>query len=298
MEETSWLSAASIYQTFDALKEVYRPGEESGWRYFSDSKRIAWKTGTSFGLRDGWAVGVTPEYAVGVWVGNADGEGRPGLTGSDAAAPIMFDIFSTLKSQSWFRAPSMEMERVTVCTISGQRNTALCERVDTVSVIKSGLQSAPCGYHQRVHLSEDRQFRLNSACARVDRLIEENWFVLPPMEAYYFKEKNISYKALPPYRSDCDGSSQFVSMELIYPKANARIFIPFELDGTLGNAVFHLAHRNPNVTVHWHLDGTYLGSTKSTHKLPINAARGSHTLVLIDEYGESLEEHFEVLSKM
>lgn len=69
LEESSWLSAASIYQTFDALKEVYRPGEESGWRYFNSSKKIAWKTGTSFGFRDAWAVGVTPHYVVGVWVG-------------------------------------------------------------------------------------------------------------------------------------------------------------------------------------------------------------------------------------
>ncbi len=99
LEATSWLSAAAIFQTFDALKEVYRPGEESGWRYFSSSKKIAWKTGTSFGFRDAWAVGVTPHYAVGVWVGNADGEGRPGLTGTDAAAPLMFDIFSQLKER-------------------------------------------------------------------------------------------------------------------------------------------------------------------------------------------------------
>jgi penicillin-binding protein 1C len=65
MEGNSWLSAAAIYQTMDVLKEVYRPGEETGWRYFRSSKKIAWKTGTSFGFRDGWAVGVTPQYAVG-----------------------------------------------------------------------------------------------------------------------------------------------------------------------------------------------------------------------------------------
>src|SRR5690606_9694106 len=87
LEEHSYISASSIYQTFDALKELYRPGEETGWRFFTSSKKIAWKTGTSFGFRDGWAIGITPKYVVGVWIGNADGEGRPGLTGTDAAAP-------------------------------------------------------------------------------------------------------------------------------------------------------------------------------------------------------------------
>jgi membrane carboxypeptidase/penicillin-binding protein PbpC len=45
------------------------------------------------------AVGVTPDYVVAVWVGNASGEGRPGLTGTEAAAPLMFDIFSQLEGK-------------------------------------------------------------------------------------------------------------------------------------------------------------------------------------------------------
>jgi len=105
ISESSWLSASSIYLTFDALKELFRPGEETGWKYFSSSKKIAWKTGTSHGLRDGWAVGVNPDYAVGVWVGNADGEGRPGLTGTETAAPILFDLFALLPGKTWFDTP-------------------------------------------------------------------------------------------------------------------------------------------------------------------------------------------------
>jgi penicillin-binding protein 1C len=126
-EESSWLSAASIYLTFDALKEVYRPGEETGWRMFNSTKKIAWKTGTSHGLRDGWAVGVNGDYAVGVWVGNADGEGRPGLTGTESASPIMFDIFSQLPGNSWFQIPLIELNDVQVCSRSGMRATELCQ---------------------------------------------------------------------------------------------------------------------------------------------------------------------------
>jgi penicillin-binding protein 1C len=87
-------------------------------------------------------------------------------------------------------------------------------------------------------------------------------------------------------------------MELIYPKPSSKVYIPRELSGKTGNAVFHLAHRNPGATVHWHLDGNYLGSTKSRHQLPVNPGKGRHKLVLVDDNGESLEEHFEVLSSM
>lgn len=298
LEATSWLSAASIYQTFDALKEVYRPGEESGWRYFNSSKKIAWKTGTSFGFRDGWAIGVTPDFVVGVWVGNASGEGRPGLTGTDAASPIMFDIFSQLDEQRWFTRPTMELSQVAVCALSGQRSTPKCTEIDTTWITKQGLQTLPCQYHKLVHVSSDKKFRVHSGCEPVDRQVQVTWFILPPTQEYYFRSKHMSYKTLPPFRKDCQPVSLVNSMDLIYPKPNAKIFIPRELNGQTGSAVFELAHRNPNATVHWHLDGTYLGSTQKSHHLPLTPQEGTHTLVLIDESGEELEQKFEVLSKM
>ena len=69
------VDAASIYFSFKAMQEVMRPGDEGLWELFGSSRRIAWKTGTSFGFRDGWSIGVTPDYVVAVWAGNTDGEG-------------------------------------------------------------------------------------------------------------------------------------------------------------------------------------------------------------------------------
>ncbi|HRI61741.1 MAG TPA: transglycosylase domain-containing protein, partial [Saprospiraceae bacterium] len=86
------LSAGAIWHTFEAMQEVERPNSAGEWEYFAASRPIAWKTGTSFGFRDAGAAGVTPRYAVGIWVGNADGEGRPGLIGVEMAAPVLFEI--------------------------------------------------------------------------------------------------------------------------------------------------------------------------------------------------------------
>jgi penicillin-binding protein 1C len=297
-EENSWLSAAATYQTFDALKEVYRPGEESGWRYFTNSKKIAWKTGTSFGFRDGWAVGVTPLYAVGVWVGNADGEGRPGLTGTETAAPVMFDIFSQLPGNSWFQKPQTEMQKIMVCSKSGQRATDKCESESVAWIGKAGLESAPCSYHKRVHLTPDKKFRIHSECESMDRITPTNWFVLPPIQEYYFGPKNLSYKSLPPFRADCESTTAVVAMDLIYPKPNAKIFIPRDLDGTPGSSVFELAHRNTAAKVYWHLDGEFIGETRKNHQIALNPDEGSHTLTIVDDTGEALERHFIVISKL
>jgi penicillin-binding protein 1C len=296
LEETSWLSASSIFLTFQALKEVYRPGEESGWRHFNSSRQIAWKTGTSFGFRDGWAVGVTPEYVVGVWVGNADGEGRPGLTGTEAAAPVMFDIFSQLPASSWFQQPQMEMQRIAVCKKSGYRVSAQCDEADQVWVTRKSLESPLCPFHKIIHLTADQKYQLHSGCASVSSMKHVNWFVLPPVQEYYFKSKNLSYRSLPPFQKGCEASSAIVAMDMFYPKPNARIFIPRNMDGNPGSAVFQLAHNNPRMAVYWHLDGNYIGSTKKAHHMALNPPEGKHILTLVDEQGQSLERKFEVIS--
>lgn len=298
LEPSSWLGAASIYQTFDALTELSRPGEESGWRNFNSSRKIAWKTGTSFGFRDGWAIGVTPNYVVAVWAGNADGEGRPGLTGTDAAAPVMFDIFSRLTDRSWFDAPRAEMKQVSLCAQSGQRKTDLCPDTYIAWVVGAGLSSAPCSYHKRVHLSNDHRFRLHRSCATAPEIESVTWFVLPPLEEHFYRNRHLSFKPLPPFRADCAQSENQNVMSLIYPKVNARIFIPRELDGHMGQVVFELAHRNPEVTVHWHVDGTYVGTTKAKHFRPLYASPGRHMLTVVDENGVSLQVPFEAISSM
>jgi penicillin-binding protein 1C len=298
LEGTSWLNASSIFLTFDALKEVYRPGEETGWKYFHSSKSIAWKTGTSFGLRDGWAVGVTPEFAVGVWVGNADGEGRPGLTGTETAAPILFDVFSQLRGGSWFQKPSPELLSLVTCKKSGFRISVHCDEADTLLSTRESVATAACPYHQRIHLSADHKYRLHSQCASLSEMEHGSWFVLPAIQEYYYKTHNLSYRSIPPFRHDCQPASAVAGMDMIYPKPNAKIFIPREMDGKAGNSVFELAHRNPETQVYWHLNGAYVGSTKVNHHLTINPGEGKHVLTVIDEQGEFLERHFEVISKM
>ena len=113
-----------------------------------------------------------------------------------------------------------------------------------------------------------------------------------------FKKKNPEYKVLPPYRSDCiSGNSTVNSMELIYPKSYAKIYVPLEIDGSMGKTIFQVAHRRPQTTIYWHLDGEYLGMTTEFHQMELSPSKGVHTLTLVDQYGESLIRKFEILGK-
>ncbi len=123
----SAISIGAAWLTLDALLEVQRPGEEGHWKKFAGSRAIAWKTGTSFGLRDGWAVGTTSRHTVGVWVGNASGEGRPGLTGSSMAAPLMFELFGDLPASGWIDMPMQALRRIELCANDGYLPFHDCE---------------------------------------------------------------------------------------------------------------------------------------------------------------------------
>ncbi|GAB4279841.1 MAG: penicillin-binding protein 1C [Marinilabiliales bacterium] len=301
LSNSSILSASAIWYTFEAMLTVDRPQEEGRWEYFNSSCKIAWKTGTSFGLRDGWAIGLTPQYVVGVWVGNADGEGRPHLTGINTAGPVLFQIFNHLDNNNkWFDKPYDDMEEVAVCNKSGYLAGPYCDDVDTMDIPATGIHSKTCPYHQLVHLDKSEKYRVNADCEPISNIATKSWFVLPPAIEYYFKSKNSFYKTLPPFRDDCLeklNDKPINTMELIYPKNPSKIYIPVKLTGEESSTVFQVAHRNPGRIIYWYLDDNYIGQTKNIHKMALSPDFGKHILTLIDQNGETLSQTFEIISK-
>ncbi len=295
------LSPAVIWHTFQAMQEVERPNSSGDWQMFRSSRRIAWKTGTSFGFRDAWAVGTNARYAVGVWVGNADGEGRPGLIGVEFAAPVLFDIFQQLPGgDDWFDPPYDDMVQITVCRSSGCRTNPYCTS-DTLWVAKSCLNGPVCTNHQLIHLDATGQYQVNSSCAAPQDMQHLGWFVLDPQAEYYYRGRHPDYVPPPPFRSDCTGAlaeNAKSPLTLIYPRDKAQIFIPVDLDGQLGSVVFHAAHRLSETEIHWHLDDQFLASTKTFHQLPLQPSVGKHTVTLVDHQGNRCVRHFEVLSSL
>lgn len=284
MSPDSRLSAASIWQAFEAMSALNRPEEEADWQNFSSMKRVAWKTGTSWGSRDAWAIGTTRKYTVGVWVGNSTGEGRAGLTGVGYAAPVMFDVFTLLEGSEWFDQPADEMEVVKVCRHSGHLASTLCGDTEERFVPKSCIASAPCPYCRLVHLSADGAWQVNSTGESVSQIKTESRFVLPPVQEYYFAGHTASYQPLPPLRPDCqiETKEQF---SVITPEHNSVVVLPRSFGGKLEKLVMKAACRDAEATLFWHLDDNYIGQTHGNHELAILPAIGQHSFTLVDGHG-------------
>ncbi|RPH98795.1 MAG: penicillin-binding protein 1C, partial [Calditrichaeota bacterium] len=283
--------------TLSAMQQVTRPGEEQNWEFFTSSQKIAWKTGTSFGFRDGWAIGVTPEYAVGVWVGNADGEGRPGLTGISTAAPILFDLFDLLVSPSGFVNLTDGLVEIDVCARSGYRAGPHCETIKSIKAPLACRTSSICPFCRTIHCNAAGEFQVNDECEAVADMKNISWFVLPPTMEWFYRQKHADYKPLPPFRADCRKESSITFMSLIRQNQGGAYFVPVELEGETGRIVFEAVHRKPGVAIYWHLDDQYIAATRGYHQIAIAPSEGEHALTLVDELGERLVNRFTVLSK-
>lgn len=298
-EQWPILQPSAIYSTFQAMTALKRPDEEGIWQQFPGNQPIAWKTGTSFGFRDAWAIGTTTSYCVGVWVGNASGEGKPGLTGIKIAAPLLFNLFNELPEKGKrFPVPAADFHQLDICKLTGWKAGPYCPK-EIISTPVSIKASDICPFHKKVFLTEDGRFQVHIDCLDDDKVITENRIVLPPLEAFYYRKNNPAYLPLPEWHPLCKSGNFSTNedrmMEWIYPREFTQIKVPRNLDGTTSKTVFQLAHKIPEKTVFWHLDSLYIGKTRIYHQITLQPKPGKHSLMALDEDGNKTVTAFEIL---
>jgi penicillin-binding protein 1C len=291
--EKPLFDAGSIFLTLQTLTKVNRPMGEDNWEFYDSSQKIAWKTGTSFGFRDAWAVGTTKDYTVGVWVGNADGEGRAGLVGVRAAAPVLFSVFEQLPQSNWFDTPYDELVEVATCSKSGMLAGEFCETVDSVMIPFAGKRTETCSFHHLIHLDQEEEHQVNNSCYDLNQMKHKNWFTLPPLMEYYYQQKDATYKVAPSFKLDCNGS-EVQKMEFIFPKPNTKIFLPKGFDETTNELVLKVAHSVNEATLFWYIDEKYLGETKDIHEKSVLPTYGRHLITVVDDLGNELKQWVEI----
>ena len=284
------LGPAAAFHTLEALRSLDRPDMLQGWGHGTGSGPIAWKTGTSFGHRDAWAIGVSDRYAVGVWTGNASGEGRPALTGTLAAAPLLFELFGMLPNGSAVEPPYDHMERMSVCRHSGLRAGPECDQVDSTWVLKQAVRTPPCPYHRSILVDASGSLRTRPG----PDAFRAVWFVLPPAMEHYYMIVDPSYKPLPAWAPGVLPDEEEGIMELIYPDHGARILVPVQLHGRHGEVVLEAAHREKEAAIHWDLNGEHRGTTIGEHRITVDLEAGPQKLTLADQAGRILEATFSV----
>lgn len=297
-------STGSAWLTIETLATGIRPDDEANWQSYTNSKKIAWKTGTSNGNRDAWAIGVTPQYTVAVWIGNASGKGNPDLKSVSTSAPVLFDIFSTLPQTTWPAQPAEELTQQTVCKHSGYAASFNCPETKTILRSKNAMAAKLCPYCTTITLTPDGKYRASMEDLSGDQAgiydgclpKVEKRFVLPPYIEYWYKNSNLSYQSLPDF-VPWHTSSSSDSFSIVFPQSGTNYIIPVELDGSPGAMVMQAASRSSETILYWDLDGQYLGLTERVHELTVTPAPGKHILTVTDNNGSIIKKNFEILEQ-
>lgn len=281
-------SEGAAWLVLDVLRRLSRPGVEFYWDCFNDQVPVAWKTGTSYGQKDGWAIGVNRQWTIGVWTGNFTGEGNAALGGSRSAAPLLFTLFNMLTLRDrpiWFDEPHHALKEVACCVESGYPAGPYCPETITVKCPRRQRRPGTCPYHRRYLVDAETGGSVCSLCWDGIRTRWDTLFIAPPAVREILAGSGRHVDAVPHHAAHCPAAGDERRIELVYPVEGVKIFVPRDFDGEHERIVFSAKHQRPPEHLFWYLNGSLIGETVEHHELPIELESGSYRLTVQDEEG-------------
>ena len=169
------LSPGTTWILGDILANGHRPDLPAVWESVKDLPKIAWKTGTSYGHKDAWAIGYSPQLVIGIWVGNFNAKPVVEMNGANITTPILFKVFKQLsdpKEKYWFTPPSSIGTRM-VCSISGKLPNKSCDNIVQDNFIKGVSSIKKCDLHTKVFVDKRRSYEYCNYCDSGIETVEE-----------------------------------------------------------------------------------------------------------------------------
>jgi penicillin-binding protein 1C len=291
----SLFSPQTCYLITEILAELKRPDLPGSWEFTPDMPQVAWKTGTSYGRRDAWAIGYNPDYTIGVWAGNFSAEGSIAIVGADIAVPLMIDIFNQLsrdREKKWFKIPSGIEQRL-VCAVSGQVAGENCRDKIVEHYIPGISPAVQCTVHKKILVDQETGYQLCKNCSHGKKTVEkiiENW---PPRLSAWLAARGI-IGLIPSHNPKCQGFFAGEAPVITSPENEAvymlRANVPLEFQKIL----FEASTTADNQKLFWFLDGQLLTSCDRNGRIFYTPEKGEHRLICSDNYGRSSSILFKI----
>lgn len=290
------VAPGAAWLTLETLKGLHRPESRSGWELFESRHDISWKTGTSYGYRDAWSVGVTAAYTVVVWVGNADGSGAGDLTGIRKAAPLMFSVFDLLPRSESIAQPFRHLKMTDVCSRSGMAASRVCDDRTLQYVPVESSYLPVCCYHSMERMTADGGHRITYTLnADMEATLQPVFSVSPEVNCYYRKSTGIDL-SLPPMLEAAENSVSD-DVVILYPTPKAKIVRARDLSGELQPVVLTALLPGEAGSLFWFINDDIAGRTEGDHKLALDLSPGEHHIVAVSTSGGRAERWCEVVAE-
>ncbi|HEX7184843.1 MAG TPA: penicillin-binding protein 1C [Thermoanaerobaculia bacterium] len=277
----------------EILTDVRRPDLPESWDLTVGVPAVAWKTGTSYGHRDAWAIGFSRRYTIGVWVGNFDGRPRQGISGSQHAGPLLFDLFRAVDDRTrGAGAPSGPLlapglDAIEVCAESRGLPGSFCPARLRVPYIPGRTRLAACSWHRRVLVDAETGDLLSGDCLGGRRHAFRLLTVFPPELVAWWRGQGLPIPDLPRLSPACGGIPEGEPPRIVSPDAAT----PYRLrrDAPPEHQRIPLVARaGLGVSrLFWYQDGRLVAAVSPGENLFLPSQSGDHRLVVTDDLGRT-----------
>jgi len=297
------LSPEAAWAVTEILREVERPDLPRTWDLTRGAPGVAWKTGTSYGHRDAWAVGFSRHYAVGVWVGSFDGTPHKGISGSEHAAPLLFEIFRAVEpgGVAPIRPPGLQLDAIRLCALSHELPGPFCPDVRSYPYLPGRSRLGTCTLHRRVPIDAETGGLVTADCG--PRPFEWRHVIVYPAELVAWQRGAHPAGAagapgepagLPAVSPRCPGGQAGEPPRIVSPDAAT----PYRLrrDAPVEYQRIALVARTGADArrLYWYQDGLLVGSAGVGEPLFLTPTRGRHRLAVTDDLGRTDGMTYEV----
>jgi len=288
-------SAEAARMVTEILCEVRRPDLPQTWDLTREAPAVAWKTGTSYGHRDAWSVGFSKRYTIGVWVGNFDGRGQKGISGSEHAAPLLFDLFRTIEGRaSRPETTYADVERVEVCALSHELPGPDCAKTIAIPYLAERTKLRRCTWHRRVLVDRATGDRLAGECVASRPHVEQVSVVYPAELVAYWHAQGQQVEGLPPLSAACGEVPADDAPRIVSPDATTPYRIRRDAPIDYQEILLQAQTAADVSTLYWYVDGHLIASLAPNRRAFLRPARGTHRVVVVDDSGRSDSVTYEV----
>ena len=292
--EVQIFSEATAYMVADILSNLKRPDLPKDYINSTKLPKIAWKTGTSYGKRDAWAIGFNPNYTIGVWMGNFDGKGSPYLSGSEMAVPLLFDLFNSIdynSNEKWFTRPDDLLERK-ICTESGLLPAKFCSSLTTDFHIYKISHSSYCNLHQEIYVDKDSAMEYCPDCLPSENFVKAIYPHYKPELEMWFKENKVEYKKHPPHNPDCEMRFTDKGPVIISPSENYEYLVE---RNTKEEILLKAAPEAGIKNHYWYINNKFYKRSSAGESIFFKPAEGNYLITCLDDRGR--DESVKILVK-
>ena len=300
------VSPEAAWTVTEMLGRVQRPDLPRAWDLTRGAPEVAWKTGTSYGHRDAWAVGFSRHFAVGVWVGSFDGSPTQGISGSEHAAPLLFEVFRAIEpgGVAPVKPVGLHLGTIELCTLSHQLPGPFCPEVRRYPYLPGHSRLETCAIHRRVPIDRETGGLVTADCG--PRPFSWRRVLVYPAELVAWQratnrldggldpQSGEEASGLPAVSPRCPGGQAGEPPRIVSPDAAT----PYRLrrDAPLAYQRIALVARTglDARRLYWYQDGLLVGTAAVGEPLFLTPARGHHRLAVTDDQGRTDGMTYEV----